>query len=74
SAALDTSTAAPVDNSVEVLGCRFANRCPLARPECTSAPIPRYTSPDGRDVLCVLADQRSDFTPTTPTPAVTSAR
>lgn len=74
SAVLDSSTASPVDNSVEVLGCRFANRCPLARPECTSAPIPRYTSPDGRDVLCVLADQRPNFTSPAPTPAVTSAR
>src|SRR5699024_7970128 len=69
SAALTTSNAAPVDNSVEVVGCRFANRCPLARPECTSAPIPRYRGPDGRDVLCVLADERPDFTPTHAAPA-----
>ena len=59
SAALATSSAAPVDNSVEVIGCRFANRCPLARPECTGAPIPRYTGPDGREVLCVLAGDLS---------------
>ena len=69
SAALTTSNAPPVDNSVEVVGCRFANRCPLARPECTSAPIPRYRGPDGRDVLCVLADERPDFTPTHAAPA-----
>lgn len=74
SAALSTSTAAPVDNSVEVLGCRFANRCPLVRPECTSAPIPRYIAPDGREVLCVLADERPDFTPSAPTHAATAAR
>lgn len=73
-AALATSTAAPVDNSVEVLGCRFANRCPLARPECTSAPIPRSVGPDGREVLCVLADERADFTPPHPTPAASTAR
>jgi peptide/nickel transport system ATP-binding protein len=72
SAALSSSTAAPVDNSVEVLGCRFANRCPLARPECTSAPVPRYTTPDGREVLCVLGEERSDFIP--PTPAASAAR
>lgn len=68
SAALSSSTAAPVDNSVEVVGCRFANRCPLARPECTDRPIPRYVNPEGRDVLCVLADERPDFTPLSPVP------
>lgn len=72
SAAVSTSSAAPVDNSVEVVGCRFANRCPLVRPECTSAPIPRYTSPDGREVLCVLGDERPDFTP--PPNAASAAR
>lgn len=66
SAALSSSTAAPVDNSVEVTGCRFANRCPLARPECTDRPIPRYVGPDGRNVLCVLADERPDLTPMSP--------
>ena len=74
SAALSSSTAAPVDNSVEVVGCRFANRCPLVRPECTSAPIPRSIGPDGREVLCVLADERDGFTPTTPTLAAPAAR
>ncbi|ATG51487.1 peptide ABC transporter ATP-binding protein [Brachybacterium vulturis] len=74
SAALRSSTAAPVDNSIEVVGCRFANRCPLVRPECTSAPIPRSFGPDGRDVLCVLADERPDFTCPTPTPAADAAR
>jgi peptide/nickel transport system ATP-binding protein len=72
SAAVSSSTAAPVDNSVEVLGCRFANRCPLARAECTSAPIPRYVSPDGREVLCVLGEERPDFTPSPP--AASAAR
>lgn len=72
SAALTSSTAAPVDNSIEVVGCRFANRCPLVRPECTTAPIPRSVGPDGRDVLCVLADERPDFT--NPTHAAPAAR
>lgn len=67
SAALESSTAAPVDNSVEVLGCRFANRCPLARPECTDRPIPDHVGPDGRTVLCVLAQDRPDFTAPSPT-------
>lgn len=69
SAAVSASTAAPVDNSVEVVGCRFANRCPLARAECTSSPIPRYVSPEGREVLCVLGEGRPDFTPTPPAAA-----
>lgn len=57
-----SSTNPPVDNSVEVLGCRFANRCPLATERCVSAPIPEYRSTDGsRRVLCVLAEDRQDF-------------
>jgi len=74
SAALTSSTASPVDNSVEVVGCRFANRCPLVRPECTSAPIPRALGPDGREVLCVLADERPGFSSPTPTHAAQAAR
>ena len=72
SAAVSSSTAAPVDNSIEVVGCRFANRCPLARPECTSTPVPRYVSPDGREVLCVLGEDRPEFAPTPP--AASAAR
>ena len=72
SAAVSSSTAAPVDNSIEVVGCRFANRCPLARPECTSTPVPLYVSPDGREVLCVLGEDRPEFAPTPP--AASAAR
>lgn len=57
-----SSTNPPVDNSVEVLGCRFANRCPAAQDRCVSAPIPDYRSQDGsRRALCVLAEERNDF-------------
>lgn len=72
SPAVAASTAPPVDTTVEVVGCRFANRCPMARPECTAAPIPRSVSPDGRQVLCVLAQDRPDFS-TLPTTAAEAA-
>ena len=53
-------TAAPVDNTVKVVGCRFANRCPMAMERCTSAPIPTYVN-NGRSVECILAEQRPEF-------------
>lgn len=65
SAVKSSSTNAPVDNSVEVVGCRFANRCPYATDRCTAAPIPEYRSSDGsRRVFCVLAERRDDFSTT----------
>ena len=58
-----SSTNSPVDNSIEVLGCRFANRCPLVTERCTNAPIPEYVSTDKtRRVKCILAEKRADFT------------
>ena len=62
SAVQASSTNAPVDNSIEVLGCRFANRCPFVTERCVSAPIPEYVSTDGtRKVMCILAEDRTDF-------------
>ena len=62
SAIHSSSTSPPVDNSVQVVGCRFAPRCPAATERCTSAPIPEYISTDGaRRVLCILAEKRPDF-------------
>ena len=62
SAVQSSSTNAPVDNSIEVLGCRFANRCPFVTERCVSAPIPEYVSTDGtRKVRCILAEDRNDF-------------
>jgi len=37
-------------------GCRFAPRCPAARPECGSPQALRTVPGDGRRVRCVLAD------------------
>ncbi|MFD0567131.1 ABC transporter ATP-binding protein [Kitasatospora saccharophila] len=34
-------------------GCRFAPRCAYATPDCTLAPIPLTTGPDGRKVRCL---------------------
>lgn len=62
SAIQSSSTHPPVDNSVVITGCRFADRCPAATERCTSAPIPEYVSLDGsRRVLCILAEKRPDF-------------
>ncbi|MDF1488365.1 ABC transporter ATP-binding protein [Tessaracoccus caeni] len=62
SAVQSSSTNAPVDNSVEMVGCRFANRCPYVQQRCIDAPIPEYVSIDGsRRALCVLAEDRPDF-------------
>lgn len=62
SAVQRSSTHAPVDNSVVVTGCRFADRCPQATDRCVSAPIPEYVSRDGsRRALCILAEKRPDF-------------
>lgn len=62
SAVQSSSTNAPVDNSVVMVGCRFANRCPFVTQRCVNAPIPQYVSTDGsRKVMCILAEERTDF-------------
>ncbi|MFC7404842.1 ABC transporter ATP-binding protein [Georgenia alba] len=68
SAVQSSSTNAPVDNSVEVVGCRFANRCPAAQERCTSGPIPEFRLPGGRRVSCVLAEDREQVTSDDGTP------
>lgn len=62
SAVQASSTNAPVDNSIKMVGCRFANRCPHAISRCVDAPIPEYVSKDGdRRAMCILAEKRDDF-------------
>lgn len=72
-AAMSSSTASVVDNSVEVIGCRFANRCPLARSECIFSPIPEFYGPGGRTALCVLGGDRKDFSSSLPNKADSAA-
>ncbi|MBV9895417.1 MAG: ABC transporter ATP-binding protein [Chloroflexi bacterium] len=38
----------------ETQGCKYANRCPFAMPECREAPPPLYRTDDDRAVACYL--------------------
>lgn len=54
--------ARPVDNSREVLGCRFADRCPLAMARCTQERLPTFSDErTDRTVQCWLAEDDPDF-------------
>lgn len=47
----------PSIKDMPTLGCRFANRCPMAMPECTEVtPLLNETEP-GHDVACLLYEQ-----------------
>lgn len=54
--------ARPVDNSTEVLGCRFADRCPMAMARCTQERLPTFSDESAdRTVQCWLAEDDPDF-------------
>lgn len=38
-------------------GCRFAERCKYARPDCTTMPVGFYGAPAGRGYRCILSEQ-----------------
>ncbi|CAM5349476.1 hypothetical protein SANTM175S_05520 [Streptomyces antimycoticus] len=38
-------------------GCRFADRCAFAAPECLSGPVPLRETADGRRVRCVRGEE-----------------
>jgi peptide/nickel transport system ATP-binding protein len=52
----DTTTEAKTagSNAPYVHGCKFANRCPFAMPECRQAPPPLFRTDDDRAVACYL--------------------
>lgn len=53
----------PVDNTTEMIGCRFAPRCPFARRECTEEPLPTFVnSKDNHEVRCWEAQELPDYT------------
>ncbi len=54
--------AQPVDNTTEMIGCRFAARCPLAMEKCTTQPLPLFQHrTKDRSVQCWLAEERPDL-------------
>jgi oligopeptide/dipeptide ABC transporter ATP-binding protein len=51
---LETRAAAPSGPTVELQGCKFANRCPFVMPECWQVRPPLYRTDDDRAVACHL--------------------
>ncbi|MCL2793873.1 MAG: ATP-binding cassette domain-containing protein [Microbacteriaceae bacterium] len=61
----DISDASPIDNTVEYMGCRFAARCPVALPKCTTQQPPYFVS-GTRATACWRAEDDPSFSETTP--------
>lgn len=58
----------PVNNTTEVRGCRFADRCPVATRRCVVEPLPHFADPSHeRAVKCWEAEKRPEFTRTADT-------
>ena len=54
--------ARPVDTSQEIIGCRFAPRCPIATARCTSQALPTFADADGlRLAQCWAAEEVPGF-------------
>lgn len=54
--------AKPVDNSSDIRGCRFADRCPVAMPKCTSQDLPLFRSAtDSHTVQCWQAENTAEY-------------
>ncbi|WP_193103158.1 ABC transporter ATP-binding protein [Brachybacterium sp. FME24] len=52
----------PVDNSSDIPGCRFADRCPVAMPKCTSEALPLFRSTqDAHTVQCWQAENAAEY-------------
>ncbi|MGP5364109.1 ABC transporter ATP-binding protein [Brachybacterium tyrofermentans] len=52
----------PVDNSSDIRGCRFADRCPVAMPKCTSQDLPLFRSTqDSHTVQCWQAENAAEY-------------
>ncbi|GAA1737192.1 ABC transporter ATP-binding protein [Brachybacterium phenoliresistens] len=52
----------PVDNTSDIRGCRFADRCPVAMPKCTSEDLPLFRSiRDSHTVHCWQAEDDADY-------------
>jgi peptide/nickel transport system ATP-binding protein len=44
-------------------GCRFAPRCPFAKPKCSASPLPFTGDPGGRLVRCIRVEELPAFSP-----------
>jgi len=54
--------ARPVDNTKELRGCRFADRCPVAMPKCTEEDLPLFRSTtDDHTVQCWQAEDVAGY-------------
>ena len=54
--------ARPVDNTKELRGCRFADRCPVAMPKCTEEDLPLFRSTtDDHTVQCWQAEDSAEY-------------
>lgn len=54
--------ARPVDNTADIRGCRFADRCPVAMPKCTSEDLPLFRSTeDDHTVQCWQAENAVEY-------------
>lgn len=54
--------ARPVDNTTELRGCRFADRCPVAMPKCTEEDLPLFRSTtDDHTVQCWQAEDVAEY-------------
>lgn len=54
---LDVIDGEPPPVGAEIRGCRFADRCAFAAPECGSGPVPLIEQAPGRAVRCVRAGE-----------------
>ncbi|WP_227873223.1 ABC transporter ATP-binding protein [Brachybacterium ginsengisoli] len=54
--------ARPVDTTKELRGCRFADRCPVATPRCTTEDLPLFRSTeDDHTVQCWQAENAAEY-------------
>ncbi len=54
---LEVIPGAPPEVGARLPGCRFADRCAFAAPECLSGPVPLRETADGRRVRCVRGEE-----------------
>lgn len=57
-----SADARPVDNTSDIRGCRFADRCPVAMPKCTDEDLPLFRSTrNAHTVQCWQAENAAEY-------------